>query len=92
MDIIFLVWACFFMSKKLRAKGYKPNVWIWRLVGLCISFEIIGFVVSSSLTSGNLVLAVLTGLVCAIGGFLLVNNRVDQLPEIKEPEEHNEIF
>ncbi len=87
MDIIFLIWAGFFISKKLKTKGYKPTIWVLRLVGLCISFEIIGFIISSSITNGNLVIAVLTGVVFAIGGFLLINSRVDKLPPFKESEQ-----
>lgn len=83
MDIIFLIFACFYISKRAKAKGLEPKPWVLRLIGIYILFELIGGFISMMITKNNLTMAAIFGFFCALGGFLLVKYKLDNTPENK---------
>ena len=91
MDIIVLVLACLYISKQLKAKGYIPKSWVWRLVGAWVAFELAGALVSMFITHGNIIMAEVFGFLCGVGGFLLIKSRVDQLPDLTKKDWHDRI-
>lgn len=91
MDIILLIFACLYISKQLKIKGYIPKPWVWRLVGLWILFEIVGGVISMLITHGNITMAAVFGFVCGLGAFLLIKSQVDKLPDITKTDWHDRL-
>jgi hypothetical protein len=77
MDIIVLIIACFWVSKKAKEKDMEPRQWVLRLIGWFILFEIIGVGISWSLTH-NLVMAGIFGFFCALGALLLMKYRLER--------------
>jgi hypothetical protein len=88
MDIILMIVASFWVSKTAKEKGLAPNPWVWRLLATCISFELIGGIISLLITGGNIFMAAAFGFFCAIGGFLLVKNKLDKIDPEKKKEHH----
>jgi hypothetical protein len=87
MDIILLIFACFWISRRAKENGLNPTSWVLRLIGIYIVFEITGVLISFSITGGNtsgsytqsqMVMAGLFGFVCAVGGFLLIRYNLDK--------------
>jgi hypothetical protein len=78
MDVILLIIACFWISKRAKENGLNPTNWVLRLIGVYIVFEITGVLISFSITGGNLIMAGLFGFVCAVGGFLLIKYNLDK--------------
>lgn len=87
MDIILLIFACFWISRRAKENGLNPRSWVLRLIGIYIVFEITGVLISFSITgvgaSGGYsqlqkVMAALFGFVCAVGGFLLIKYNLDK--------------
>ena len=83
LDIIVLI----FLSRRIGAlatlKGQKPGLWKLYLVLAWLGFEILGLSIGI-LISKNLIMAILLGLASAFGGFLLIQYRLEQLPNIQE--------
>jgi hypothetical protein len=87
MDIILLIIACFWISRRAKENGLNPTNWVLRLIGVYVVFEITGVLISFSITgvdaSGGYsqlqkVMAALFGFVCAVGGFLLIKYNLDK--------------
>jgi hypothetical protein len=83
MDIIFIVFACIYISKRAKEKELNHKQWVWRTIGSCVLFELAGAFLSLGITGGNFLMAAAFGFFCAIGGFLVVKNRLDKI-EIKK--------
>ena len=79
MDIILLIIACNYIRNKVKAKGYDPRPYVWRLAGLWLLFELLG-ALTSLMISGNILVAAGFGLFCGFGGFLIIKSKVDKLP------------
>jgi hypothetical protein len=78
MDVILLIIACFWISRRAKENGLNPTNWVLRLIGIYIVFEITGVLISFSITGGNLIMAGLFGFACAVGGFLLIKYNLDK--------------
>ena len=78
MDIIVLIIAGFWISKKAKEKGLEPRQWVLRLVGWFVLFEIIGVTISLALTK-SLEMATVFGFFCALGALLLMKYRLENL-------------
>jgi len=80
MDIIFLIFTGFYVSKRAKEKGLNPSTWVWRLIGVCVLFELAGALFSMAV-NGSLIMAGIFGFFCVIGGFLLIKYRLDKMPD-----------
>ena len=76
--------ALYFIIRKMGAlalqKGQPANKWKWSTFFAWVSAEILGVLVSMSLTN-NLFMNIITGLVCAFGGYLFVKYLLEQMPD-----------
>lgn len=92
MDIILLIIASFYISKRAKQKGEDSKKWVLQLIGICIVFEISGTLLSMAITGGDLYMALIFGFVCAVGGFLLIKYRLDKIVPKKQdtdPDRHD---
>ena len=76
--------ALFFLARRIGNKAISKNQpkgrWQVYLVLAWIGFEIVGAVIGM-LISGDMILAALLGLGTAVGGYLLVDYRLSQIPD-----------
>lgn len=80
IEIIALIFLARRIGNKAVLKGQPKGRWQLYVVLAWIGFEIIGAIIGM-LISGDMILAALLGLGTAVGGYLLVNHRLDQMPD-----------
>src|SRR4249919_2639994 len=88
MDLILLIFLCWQIGKTAEKKGLKAGLWRWRLVGIWLLFELIGFYIGAGLfglTQDNFKEKFwgisLFSLAFAFGGYLLVKRNLDKRPD-----------
>lgn len=91
MDLILLIFLCWQIGKTAEKKGFKAAVWRWRLVGVWLLFELIGFYIGAGLfgmTKDNFkdkyFGVSLFSLAFAFGGYLLVKNSLDKKADVMD--------
>lgn len=77
--------ALIFLTRKIGVlairKGQKPGKWKLNTVLAWFGFEIIGAFIGLAI-NGNIYMAMLLGITCAVGGYLLMKYQLDKLPDI----------
>ncbi len=86
MDLIILIFLCIRIRNIVRPKGYNASNWILRTVLLWIGAEIFGFL-ASSLLQANVYVALLSGLLCAVGSYFYIQNKALHLPDLNKIED-----
>ena len=89
MDILFLIIGGLHINGRAKLKGLNNRRWVLRMVLVCVLFEILGAVISFSINGGNLMLSIVFGFFCLIGGFLLTKYRLDKTPSNIRDSENN---
>jgi membrane associated rhomboid family serine protease len=84
LEIVLLIVACNYISKKAKEKGENARRWVLRTIGVWLLFEVAGLLLSLAITGGDLIMGALFGFVCGIGGFLLTKYQMDKLPPKKQ--------
>jgi len=80
MDIIALFFLARYIGQKAIRKGLPKGRWILYTVLAWIGLELMG-AVAGLMISGDIIRAGLLGLAAGFGGFLLVNHRLNQMPD-----------
>ncbi len=83
LDILILIFLCIRIRKIVEAKGYSKASWTFRTVVIWILFEMIGMTISFLLQK-DMLIVILSGLLCAVGGYLIVQNQALKLPDQKK--------
>lgn len=80
------IFALIFLARKIGdlavQKGKRPGRWKLYMVLCWFAFEVAGFFVGA-IISQNIFLAFLLGLACAVGGYLLMKYKLDQMPDVQ---------
>ena len=78
------IFALYFIIRKMGLlavqKGQPANKWKWYTFFSWVGAELLGIMVSFSLTN-NLIMNAVSGLVCAFGGYLFVKYQLEQMPD-----------
>ncbi|MEX0635543.1 MAG: hypothetical protein WD135_02155 [Ferruginibacter sp.] len=83
IEIIVLFFLGRQISRMASLKGLSPNKWILKLILAWVSAEILGVILGITLFGlGNLVGLMMFALACAFGGYLLVRNRLEAIPDV----------
>ena len=88
LEIILLVVLCRRIGLKALNKGQEKGRWQLFTVLAWIGFEVIGLMISLALNPHNMIMAGIFGPVFGFGGYLLMNYRLDQMPDKKEDMRH----
>lgn len=71
------------ISRMASMKGLSPNKWILKLILAWVVAEFLGFILGITLFGlGNLFGLIMFALACAFGGYLLVRNRLEGMPDV----------
>jgi hypothetical protein len=88
LDILILIFLCIRIRKIVEAKGYNKVSWTVRTVVVWIVFEMIGMTISLLLQK-DILIVLLSGILCAIGGYLIIQNLALRLPDQKNSSSGN---
>ena len=80
LEIILLIILTRKIGEQAVRKGEHKGWWKFYTVLAWIGFEIIGVMISLTITR-NVILNMLFGIVCAFGGYLLVRARLERIPD-----------
>lgn len=80
MDIILLIYLCWRIKNIVKPKGYNAGTWQFYVVIFWILAEIGGMTVSF-LLGKDLDIMMITGILCAIASFLIVQQKAKALPD-----------
>ena len=80
MDIILLIYLCWRIKNIVKPKGYSAGTWQFYVVICWILAEIAGMVVSYMLGK-DLDTMMITGILCALLSYLVVQQRAKALPD-----------
>jgi CDP-diglyceride synthetase len=82
IEIIVLFFLGRQIGRMASRKGLSPKKWILYLVGAWVAAEFAGIVLGSILFGmSNLAGLLLFAIACAFGGYLMVRNRLEQMPD-----------
>lgn len=79
IDIIILIFLCQRIKYIVEAKGYRSGKWQLFTILVWLGAELIGCTISI-LMGKSLIVIYLSGMLFAIGGFLMFQERVKKLP------------
>jgi hypothetical protein len=80
LDIIILIFLCIRIRNIVGPKGYSKANWTLRTIAIWILFEMIGMTISFLLQK-DIMIVILSGLLCAIGGYLIIQHQALKLPD-----------
>ncbi len=80
MDILLLIYLCWRIKNIVKPKGYSAGTWQFYVVIFWILAEIGGMTVSF-LLGKDLDIMMLTGILCAIASYLIVQQKARALPD-----------
>lgn len=83
MDIILLIVLCSRIRNIVKLKGYNGTSWFLRTLLICFSGEIFGFGISYYLEK-DLIVCMVSGLLCIVACFLFMQNRARKLPDLNK--------
>lgn len=81
LEIILVIYLCRRVKRIVEPKGYKPGIWQFYVVLAWFGLEIGGAVLSIMFGS-DVVVAMLSAILCAIGGSIAVQQRAKALPDL----------
>lgn len=82
IEIVLLIFLAIKIGKKAKRKGLKQNNWVTYTVLSWIGGEIIGVIAGLAIfDKSNLFSIILMGLAGAIGGYFIINHKLDNLPD-----------
>jgi len=79
IDIIILYFLCQRIKNIVEPKGYSVGWWRFYTIITWLGFELLGLLVSLRMGK-DLMVAFLSGLLCALGAYLLLQQKAKQLP------------
>lgn len=91
LDILILILACVRISSIVKPKGYNSTNWVLRTVGVWLLFELAGIMISYLLRK-NFIVMNISGFLCAIIGFLLVQQQALNLPDKNKNDDRWDAF
>lgn len=80
MDILLLVFFCWKIKNIVKPKGYNGRTWIIYMILACVLAEFGGFFVSF-LLGKDMNTMMITGILCAVTSFLVMQQRAKALPD-----------
>jgi heme A synthase len=82
IEIIVVILLCLHIGKIAKRKGLQPGIWRFYTVLAWIVAEMIGIGIAVFvLNSRDLLGLMFMGLICAVGGYLLVKSILDKKPD-----------
>lgn len=81
LEIILVIYLCRRIKGIVEPKGYKPGIWQLYVVLAWFGLEIGGAFIST-LWGSSIAVAVLSGILCAIGGSIALQRRAKMLPDL----------
>jgi hypothetical protein len=81
LEIFLLIYLCRRAKNILINKGYKAGVWQLWVVLLWFGLEIGGMLIFFALGS-DLMISMLSGVLCAVGGSIALQRYIQSLPDI----------
>jgi ABC-type maltose transport system permease subunit len=82
IDIVILVFLAIKIGKMAKKKGLKQSAWVIYTVLSWIAGEIVGVIAGFAIfDKSNLVSIMLLGLAGAIGGYFIIKNQLDKIPD-----------
>lgn len=80
LEIFLVIYLCRRIKNIVAPKGYKPGRWQLYTVLTWVSCELVGGI-SSFLLINHFYVAVLSGVLCAVGGYLFLQGKAQHLPD-----------
>lgn len=82
IEIVILVFLAIKIGKMAKKKGLKQSAWVIYTVLSWIAGEIIGVIAGFAIfDKTNIVSIMLMGLAGAIGGYFIIKNQLDKIPD-----------
>jgi hypothetical protein len=81
LELILVIFLCRRVKGIVEPKGYKSGIWQFYVVLAWYGLEIGGAFISVML-GGSLLVAMLSAILCAIGGSIAVQQRAKALPDL----------
>ena len=82
IEIVILIFLAIKIGKMAKKKGLKQSAWVIYTVLSWIAGEIIGVIAGFAIfDKTNIVSIMLMGLAGAIGGYFIIKNQLDKIPD-----------
>ncbi len=92
LDIIILIFLSFRIRDTAIQKGLAPRPWVIKNILAWLGMELIGIVIGVSLFGVDRpIMIILLALPFAIGGYHIVSNQLDKMPDIHSNDVGNDL-
>ena len=84
LEVLLLIYLARRIRGIVEPKGYKPGKWQAYAVILWILVEIIALIVFLKLLGADIIIAVISAYLCAIGASIALQKYADNLPDLNQ--------